>query len=131
MNRQFAANNSTAEIPAPVCAALREARHVVIFTGAGISAESGIPTFRDALTGLWENFDAETLATPAACRVRHCDLMFSIGTSSVVYPAAALPFEAAARGAKVIQVNPVATELDEVAYCNLSIAGFRPGLPNP
>lgn len=246
MNTQFADNSLAAEIPAPVCAALREARHVAIFTGAGVSAESGIPTFRDALTGLWENFDAEVLATPAAFRrgpalvwgwyewrrqtvmralpnaahraianlaslvprlsvitqnvddlheragstgvihlhgsffqprcfacarphvltpgepdepdggrrlepprcghcgdlirpgvvwfgealpqeafaqaeqaVRHCDLMFSIGTSSVVYPAAALPFEAAARGAKVIQVNPAATELDAVAFCNL------------
>lgn len=46
--------------------ALRRARHVVIFTGAGVSAESGIPTFRDALTGLWERFDARDLATPAA-----------------------------------------------------------------
>lgn len=47
---------------------LREARHVVVFTGAGASAESGIPTFRDALTGLWENFDASKLATAAAFR---------------------------------------------------------------
>jgi len=45
---------------------LRSARHVLVFTGAGVSAESGIPTFRDALTGLWENFDAEALATPEA-----------------------------------------------------------------
>lgn len=46
--------------------ALRKARHVVVFTGAGVSAESGIPTFRDSLTGLWERFDAMSLATPAA-----------------------------------------------------------------
>lgn len=39
---------------------------VVVLTGAGISAESGIPTFRDALTGLWENFRPEELATPQA-----------------------------------------------------------------
>lgn len=45
---------------------LRNAKHVVVFTGAGVSAESGIPTFRDALTGLWERFDAEELATPQA-----------------------------------------------------------------
>lgn len=31
---------------------LRESQYVVVFTGAGASAESGIPTFRDALTGL-------------------------------------------------------------------------------
>jgi NAD-dependent deacetylase len=39
---------------------------VAVFTGAGISAESGVPTFRDALTGLWERFDAQSLATPQA-----------------------------------------------------------------
>jgi NAD-dependent deacetylase len=35
----------------------------VVLTGAGVSAESGIPTFRDALTGLWANFDASRLAS--------------------------------------------------------------------
>ena len=40
-------------------------RKVVAFTGAGISAESGIPTFRGA-EGLWRNFRAEDLATPEA-----------------------------------------------------------------
>lgn len=47
---------------------LREAQHVVVFTGAGASAESGIPTFRDALTGLWERFDPAQLATSDAFR---------------------------------------------------------------
>lgn len=47
---------------------LREAKHVVVFTGAGASAESGIPTFRDALTGLWERFDPAELATFEAYR---------------------------------------------------------------
>jgi NAD-dependent deacetylase len=42
---------------------VREARHVCVLTGAGISAESGIPTFRDALTGLWAKFRPEELAT--------------------------------------------------------------------
>lgn len=37
-----------------------------MLTGAGVSAESGIPTFRDALTGIWASFDPEELATPAA-----------------------------------------------------------------
>ena len=46
--------------------ALSRARSIAILTGAGISAESGIPTFRDALTGLWEQFKPEELATPAA-----------------------------------------------------------------
>lgn len=45
---------------------LARARHVCVLTGAGISAESGIPTFRDALTGLWSRFRPEELATPEA-----------------------------------------------------------------
>jgi len=40
-------------------------RRVVVFTGAGVSADSGIPTFRGA-GGLWRNFRAEDLATPEA-----------------------------------------------------------------
>jgi len=47
---------------------LRGARRIVVFTGAGVSAESGIPTFRDALTGLWARFDPEQLATEAGFR---------------------------------------------------------------
>ncbi|GAB3833914.1 NAD-dependent deacylase [Dactylosporangium cerinum] len=47
-------------------AILAEARRVVVFTGAGISAESGVPTFRDDLTGLWALYEAEELATPEA-----------------------------------------------------------------
>jgi NAD-dependent deacetylase len=40
----------------------------VALTGAGVSAESGVPTFRDAQTGLWANFKPEELATPQAFR---------------------------------------------------------------
>jgi NAD-dependent deacetylase len=45
---------------------LTQARRVAVLTGAGISAESGIPTFRDAMTGLWSRFRPEDLATPEA-----------------------------------------------------------------
>jgi NAD-dependent deacetylase len=48
--------------------ALRTAKSVTVLTGAGISAESGVPTFRDALTGLWSKYEPEQLATPAAFR---------------------------------------------------------------
>jgi NAD-dependent deacetylase len=48
--------------------ALRQARHIVVLTGAGISAESGIPTFRQAQTGLWARYDPAELATPDAFR---------------------------------------------------------------
>ena len=47
---------------------LHTARHVAILTGAGISAESGVPTFRDAQTGLWAQFNPDELATEAAFR---------------------------------------------------------------
>lgn len=47
-------------------ALLRNAKRVVMFTGAGISAESGIPTFRDAMSGLWARYNPEELATPEA-----------------------------------------------------------------
>lgn len=46
--------------------ALYAARKVVFFTGAGTSAESGIPTFRDRLTGLWEKHDPRRLETAKA-----------------------------------------------------------------
>ena len=36
---------------------------IVVLTGAGISAESGVPTFRDS-GGLWEGHDVEDVATP-------------------------------------------------------------------
>jgi len=43
---------------------LHGARSVVVSTGAGMSKESGIPTFRDAPNALWDKFDPEKLATP-------------------------------------------------------------------
>ncbi|MBI5083126.1 MAG: NAD-dependent deacylase [Acidobacteria bacterium] len=55
---------------------LRQARSVAVLTGAGISAESGVPTFRapagraptvrEGVPPLWNNFRAEDLATPEA-----------------------------------------------------------------
>lgn len=45
--------------------ALRKAERVAVLTGAGISAESGVPTFRGA-DGLWGNYNAMDLATPEA-----------------------------------------------------------------
>jgi NAD-dependent deacetylase len=45
---------------------LRAARCIVALTGAGVSAESGVPTFRDTQTGLWARYRPEDLATPDA-----------------------------------------------------------------
>ncbi len=47
---------------------LKSAKLLVVLTGAGVSKESGVPTFRDALDGLWAKYDAQQLATPAAFR---------------------------------------------------------------
>jgi len=55
-------------IPAALIGRLRNARSIAALTGAGISAESGVPTFRDAQTGLWAKFDPLELATPDAFR---------------------------------------------------------------
>jgi len=55
-------------IPPELINALRSARAVVVLTGAGTSAESGVPTFRDAQTGLWAKYRPEELATPQAFR---------------------------------------------------------------
>jgi NAD-dependent deacetylase len=46
---------------------MRDIRNIVILTGAGISAESGLATFRGA-DGLWEGHRVEDVATPAAFR---------------------------------------------------------------
>jgi NAD-dependent deacetylase len=234
------------QIPLLLIETLRRTRHLLVLTGAGASAESGIPTFRDALTGLWSRFDAESLATPdafardpdlvwgwyewrrmralkaapnpghraiatlaarvprltlitqnvddlheragspavlhlhgslhaprcarcarsydlpptlpnepeggrrlapprclhcggpirpgvvwfgesldpavltaAEAAARACDLCLSVGTSSLVYPAAALPGTAQAAGATLVQVNPSPTPLDGIAHYNL------------
>jgi len=53
-------------VPLELCETLAAARSVLILTGAGVSAESGIPTFRDALTGLWARYDPSQLATAEA-----------------------------------------------------------------
>jgi NAD-dependent deacetylase len=226
--------------------AVRAALHVVVFTGAGVSAECGLPTFRDALTGLWQRFDVAQLASadafasdpdlvwgwykwrrmavmrarpnaahraiadmatkvpkltlvtqnvddlheragseavihlhgslfaprciacaaaasfppglpeepqggrrlsPPRCSrcgdrirpgvvwfgeplpaialeqafdaARSCDVLLSVGTSSLVFPAARIPYDAHRAGATVVQVNPNATDLDDIADFNL------------
>ncbi len=63
-------------IPDDLIHAVRAARRIAVLTGAGISAESGVPTFRDAQTGpsagsgqsLWAKYDPTELATPEAFR---------------------------------------------------------------
>lgn len=54
------------EISDALIDALRHARRIAVLTGAGVSAESGVPTFRDAQTGLWSRFNPQDLATREA-----------------------------------------------------------------
>ena len=64
------------EIPPKLIEILRSARQIAVLSGAGISAESGVPTFRDAQTrpsagsgqALWAQYDPTELATPEAFR---------------------------------------------------------------
>ena len=46
-----------------IIAAIKAAKEIVVFTGAGVSAESGIPTFRDGATGLWNKVNPEEVAS--------------------------------------------------------------------
>ncbi|HSD60741.1 MAG TPA: NAD-dependent deacylase [Burkholderiales bacterium] len=55
-------------LPEALLRALRGSRRIAVLTGAGISAESGVPTFRDTMTGLWSRYAPEDLATPEAFR---------------------------------------------------------------
>jgi NAD-dependent deacetylase len=54
------------DLPGELIDGLRSAHHVMVLTGAGVSAESGLATFRDKQVGLWERFDPMQLATPEA-----------------------------------------------------------------
>lgn len=56
------------QIPEKLIATITGSRRILVVTGAGMSAESGVPTFRDAQTGMWEKYDPAELATPEAFR---------------------------------------------------------------
>jgi len=55
-------------MPTELVQRLASAMSVTALTGAGVSAESGVPTFRDAQSGLWAKYRPEELATPHAFR---------------------------------------------------------------
>ncbi|MBL0939518.1 MAG: NAD-dependent deacylase [Gemmatimonadaceae bacterium] len=98
-----------AEALAVAAKALRSAEHVCVLTGAGISAESGIPTFREAQTGLWAQYSPQELATAAAF---------------ASHPARVWQWYAARRASvRVAQPNPahlaLATLAQRVSHCSL------------
>ncbi|NNG18323.1 NAD-dependent deacylase [Naumannella sp. ID2617S] len=53
-------------VPSAIADLVTAARRITVLTGAGMSAESGVPTFRDAQTGWWARYDPMQLATPEA-----------------------------------------------------------------
>lgn len=55
-------------IPSDLLQRIRRCQKPIVFTGAGMSAESGIPTFRDAQTGLWAKFNPQEVASTEAFR---------------------------------------------------------------
>lgn len=55
-------------LPRNLIGALQRVKRIAVLTGAGISAESGVPTFRAAQSGLWARFRPEELATADAFR---------------------------------------------------------------
>lgn len=59
-------NAGQPQFPKDLIELLRGASRIAALTGAGVSAESGIPTFRDAQIGLWARYRPEDLATPEA-----------------------------------------------------------------
>lgn len=70
-NRQrqtISISNAPLSLPPETLALLRQATSVMVLTGAGISAESGVPTFRAPGTGLWGQYRIEDFATPRAWR---------------------------------------------------------------
>jgi NAD-dependent deacetylase len=54
------------DFPPELIRLLRKATRVAVLTGAGVSQESGLRTFRDAQAGLWAQYKPEDLATPSA-----------------------------------------------------------------
>jgi NAD-dependent deacetylase len=54
------------QFPPDLIRLLRAAKNVAALTGAGVSQESGLRTFRDAMDGLWSQYRPEDLATPEA-----------------------------------------------------------------
>lgn len=56
------------EFPVELTSRLRAGPKLVVLTGAGVSQESGLRTFRDAQTGLWARYKPEDLASPDAFR---------------------------------------------------------------
>ena len=124
------------EMPDAVARLAREARRVTVLTGAGMSAESGVPTFRDAQSGLWTRYDPEQLATEDAFR-RDPSLVFGWYASRLAGVRAVFPnagHRALADWAGHAEVRLVTQNVDDLheragsevlAHLHGSLAAFR------
>jgi NAD-dependent deacetylase len=136
--------------PEKLLGILPAARRVTVLTGAGVSAESGVPTFRQAQPNPAHSALAEMeLRVPSFTLITQnvdglhqragsqnvlelhgnifrskcfqaCDLFFSIGTSAIVHPAASLPHLALENHIPVIEMNPDLTPLSSLATYHLN-----------
>lgn len=103
-------------VPSEILDPARAARRVTVLTGAGMSAESGVPTFRDARAGLWSEFDATSLATPEGWRA-------DAGPTPICCPSSAprvwciprpgCPDLARGHGVPVVEIGPEPTEISD------------------
>jgi NAD-dependent deacetylase len=80
-------------------------------TRCGALVRPGVVWFGEALP--------EAALTAAVEAAAACDVLLTVGTSGIVYPAAEIPRIAARSGATVIQVNPEPTPLDQVCAVNV------------
>jgi NAD-dependent deacetylase len=90
-------------------------KHIVVLTGAGISAESGLKTFRDS-DGLWEGYDIEEVATPQAWR-RNPALVqefYNMRRKSVLEATPNAAHEALARLEKEYKVTVITQNIDDL-----------------
>src|SRR5438067_1475133 len=97
-----------------------KAKRAVVFTGAGISTESGIPDFRCPGHVKTATVSFGQAMPPVAMRRAEeeslaADLFIVLGSSLVVYPAAGFPELAKRNGATLAIVNREETPLDRVA----------------
>ena len=67
-SEELAGQTEQEESMAAAAKLVAAAKNIVVLTGAGISAESGIPTFRDAQTGFWAKYRPEDMASQTGYR---------------------------------------------------------------